>query len=242
MGYGERGSIGYVCPSVPLDMIVDEVGKMMPEGVMMVYSTLYIQQLRQEDFDRAIASLDAAVGHMIDGGAECIVVGGGPVVATIGSDEGVVARATELAGVPSQSTTGAMLAGLDSLGAKRVVVATPYPDERNELLKTYLEARGYEVAAMKGLGIQRVAEIARLDFEASYELAVEAAKGAGNVDAFYIPCARFPIVSNIEAIERDTGIPVVASTQATVWWGLRTLGLTDSITGYGRLYDCELAG
>ena len=51
--YGARGSIGHVCPSIPLDMILSEVGRMVPDDVMMIYSSLYVQQLRQEDFDRA---------------------------------------------------------------------------------------------------------------------------------------------------------------------------------------------
>ena len=99
MSYGARGSIGHVCPSVPLDMILNEVDKMVPDGVMMVYSTLYIQQLRQQDFDRAVAKLDEAVGHMVDGRADCVIVGGGPVVTAIGSDEGVVERAKSIAKV-----------------------------------------------------------------------------------------------------------------------------------------------
>ena len=172
--YGARGTIGHVCPSIPLDMILNEVQRMLPEDVMMVYSTLYIQQLRQEDFDRAIASLDSAVEHMVDGGAQAIIVGGGPVVAAIGSDEGVVNRSEEIAHVPSTSTTGAIISGVRALGARRIAVATPYTDERNALLKSYLEKQGFEVLGMKGLGFTRAAEIARLLFETLYETALEA--------------------------------------------------------------------
>ena len=238
--YGARGSIGHVCPSIPLDMILNEVQRMLPEDVMMVYSSLHVQQLRQEDFDRALSLLDEAVGRMVDGEADCIVVGGGPVVTAIGSDEGVVDRTREISQVPSISTTGAMLAGLDSFGAKKVAVATPYPEERNVLLKKYLEQRGYDVVGMKGLGIGRASEIARLPFEKPYELAVEVAKASPDADAMYIPCARFPVVSSIGAIEADIGIPVVTSTQAMVWWGLRTIDVPDDTPGYGRLFENEV--
>ena len=238
--YGARGSIGHVCPSIPLDMILNEVQRMLPEDVMMVYSSLHVQQLRQEDFDRALSLLDEAVRHMVDGEADCIVVGGGPVVTAIGSDEGVVERTKEISHVPSISTTGAMLAGLDSFGATKVAVATPYPEERNVLLAKYLEARGYEVVGMRGLGIERASEIARLPFETPYELAVEVAKAAPDADAMYIPCARFPIVRSIDAIEAEAGIPVVTSTQAMVWWGLRTIDAGDGVPGHGRLFDNEV--
>ena len=48
MAYGSRGSIGHVCPSIPLDMILNECDRMVPEDVMMVYSSLHVQQLRQQ--------------------------------------------------------------------------------------------------------------------------------------------------------------------------------------------------
>ena len=239
MAYGSRGSIGHVCPSIPLDMILNECDKMVPDDVMMVYSSLHVQQLRQQDFDRAISMLDEAVGFMVDGEADCIIVGGGPVVAAIGSDQGVVDRTVELSGKPSISTTGAMITGLDSFKAKKIAVATPYTDERNELLKKYLEGQGFEVDGLGGLGISRAAEIARLSFDVPYEHAVSVAKGAPDADAMYIPCARFPVVSSIERIEVDTGLPIVTSTQAMIWWGMRTMGLSDDVPGYGKLYEVE---
>jgi maleate cis-trans isomerase len=237
--YGSRGSIGHVCPSIPLDMILNECDRMVPDDVMMVYSSLHVQQLRQEDFDRAISMLDEAVGFMVDGGADAIIVGGGPVVAVIGSDQGIVDRTKEISGKPSISTTGALITALDSLKAKKIAVATPYTDERNEILKTYLEARGFDVVGMGGLGITRAAEIARLPFNVPHDHAVAVAKSAPEAQAIYIPCARFPVVSTIGEIEAHAGLPVVTSTQAMIWWGMRTIGVTDDVSGFGQLYNVD---
>src|SRR5436190_9529172 len=99
---------------------------------------------------------------MVEGEADCIIVGGGPVVALLGSDENVVRRTEEIAHVPSNSTTGAMLTGMERLGAKRLVVATPYTAERNQLLQRYLESRGFAVVVSRGLGFTRAMDIARL--------------------------------------------------------------------------------
>jgi len=241
MAYGSRGSIGHVCPSIPLDMILNECDRMVPEDVMMVYSSLHVQQLRQQDFDRAISMLDEAVGFMVDGEADCIIVGGGPVVTAIGSDQGVVDRTLELSGKPSISTTGAMITALDSFKAKKIAVATPYTNERNALLQKYLKGQGFEVVGMGGLGISRAAEIARLDFDVPYEHALAVAKSAPDAEAMYIPCARFPVVSSIDRIEADAGLPIVTSTQAMIWWGMRTIGVTDDVPGFGSLYGIEPA-
>ena len=96
------------------------------------------------------------------------------------------------------------------------------------------------MVGMKGLGIERASEIARMPFERPYELAVEVAKEAPEADAMYIPCARFPVVRSIDAIEAEAGIPVVTSTQAMVWWGLRTIDAGDGVPGHGRLFANEV--
>jgi maleate cis-trans isomerase len=49
-----------------------------------------------------------------------------------------------------------------------------------------------------------------------------------------------PIAASIETIERDTGLPVVTSTQAMTWWGLRSIGVEDPIEGFGKLLTLSL--
>jgi maleate cis-trans isomerase len=39
----------------------------------------------------------------------------------------------------------------------------------------------------------------------------------------------------IERIERETGKPVVSTTQASIWAALRAIGWTEPVSGYGRL-------
>jgi maleate isomerase len=216
-------------------MILNEVQAVLPDDVLAVYSSLYIEKLQQSDFDRAIATIDTAAGHMVEGEVDCIIVGGGPVVAVLGSDEAVVERTRAVAKVPTQSTTGAMLAGAQQLGARNLIIASPYTDERNALLRTYLESQGFSIVGARGLGYSRAMDISRLPFDATYTLACEAAKENPGAEAIYMPCARMPIVRNIDAIERATGLPVVTSSQSMVWWGLRAMGIEDKIEGFGQL-------
>jgi maleate isomerase len=39
----------------------------------------------------------------------------------------------------------------------------------------------------------------------------------------------------IERLEHAYGVPVITSTQATLWRLLRIAGITDRLAGYGRL-------
>ncbi len=47
--------------------------------------------------------------------------------------------------------------------------------------------------------------------------------------------------TGIDRIEADAGLPVVTSTQAMIWWGMRTIGVTDDVPGFGSLYGVDPA-
>ncbi len=48
-------------------------------------------------------------------------------------------------------------------------------------------------------------------------------------------CRALGIVESIEALERELGRPVISVNVATYWRCLRTLGIDDALTGFGRL-------
>ena len=56
--------------------------------------------------------------------------------------EDIMGRA---AGVPAMATSPSVAQALKTLGAKKISVASPYPDWNNERLKGYFEAQGLQV-------------------------------------------------------------------------------------------------
>ncbi|MFC1816832.1 hypothetical protein ACFL0M_13075 [Thermodesulfobacteriota bacterium] len=118
-----------------------------------------------------------------------------------------------------------------------MAIATPYVQERNEALIKYLERSGFEVPAIKGLGITRNLDLTKVPFHASYQLAVEAFRESKGVEGIYIPCGRWPVVDNIDPLERDLGVPVVSNNLSKVWFGLKSLGIREPIRGYGTLLE-----
>lgn len=57
------------------------------------------------------------------------------------------------------------------------------------------------------------------------------------VGGVFISCTAFKTIGVIATLEQDLGKPVVSANQASFWDCLRTAGLADRITGYGRLFD-----
>jgi maleate isomerase len=136
-------------------------------------------------------------------------------------------------GAQTTSTVGAVLAALDAVGARRIVVATPYLDELNGAEAEYLRTHQLEVLAIEGLNLRFDSEIVRVapDFICDFACAIDQA----DADAIFISCAALRAIEVVDEIERRTGKPVITSNQALLWHCLRLGGMTDCIPGCGAL-------
>jgi maleate isomerase len=153
-----------------------------------------------------------------------------------GWDREMIALIEKTAGVPAVATSPSVVAALRSFGARRISVATPYPEWNNQRLRAYLAAQGFEV-----LNLEAEPEAARAGNQGINDqdpaVIVEFASRAcrPDADALLCSCTAWRSVEAVEEIERRTGKPVVTSNQASIWMTLRRLGHTEPIAGFGRL-------
>ncbi len=140
--------------------------------------------------------------------------------------------------VPAVATSPSVIEALRFFGAKRLSVATPYPEWNNQRLRAYLEAQGFEVLNVDGepraaaAGNQGIND---QDPDAVAEFAAQVCRP--EADALLCSCTAWRSVEAAAAIEARTGKPVVTSNQSTIWTALRALGITRPITGFGRLLE-----
>jgi maleate isomerase len=153
-----------------------------------------------------------------------------------GWDREMIALIEETAGVPAVATSPSVVEALRSFGARRISVATPYPEWNNQRLRAYLAAQGFEV-----LNLEAEPEAARAGNQGINDqdpaVIVEFASRAcrPEADALLCSCTAWRSVEAVEEIERQTGKPVVTSNQASIWMTLRRLGHRAPIAGFGRL-------
>jgi len=140
--------------------------------------------------------------------------------------------------VPAVATSPSVVEALRFFGARRLSVATPYPEWNNRRLRAYLEAQGFEVLNVDGepraaaAGNQGIND---QDPEAVVEFTSRVCRP--EADALLCSCTAWRSVEAIAAIEARTGKPVVSSNQSTIWTALRALGITRPISGFGRLLE-----
>ncbi|WP_019578171.1 maleate cis-trans isomerase family protein [Curvibacter lanceolatus] len=135
---------------------------------------------------------------------------------------------------PVVTSAGALVEGLQALGAKRIVVLCPYLKPLTQLVVDYLAAEGFEVLDFLALEIPDNLEVGRHDPQKLLELYKRLdLRGA---DALVLSaCVQMPSLPVIAQVEAEVGIPVVSAAVCTTYMTLKELGLETIVPNAGSL-------
>lgn len=238
--FGQRARLGLIVPSNNTT-VEPEFVRMSPDGVdcfatrtMIVETedpelkarTILDMHARIDDAAREVASLQAdAIGYVCTSGS---------FLDGDDSDRAVCARLTDATGVPTITTSTAVVVALRSLGVRTVALATPYITQVSRGLRAYLEGAGFSIAGHRDLELLSNLEKGRLAPEASEQLV--RSMDLGDADAVFISCTNWRTIESVAALEADLGIPVISSNLATFWL---MLALADALPGPGESLPSE---
>jgi len=134
-----------------------------------------------------------------------------------------VARSDDYA-VPVVTSAGALVEGLQDMGAKRVAVICPYMQALTDLVVGYIESEGISVTDRIALEIPDNLEVGqrdpmlllndldRLDYS--------------NADVVVLSaCVQMPSLPALEDAQQKTGLPVVSTAACTTYQMLKALNL-----------------
>lgn len=229
-----RARIGFVLIS-NCSLIEEDMRTMVPKGVGVHFTRApmpnecTVKSLVSMEAELAEAASRLLPGFDVD--VICYACTSGSVV--IGEDR-IIAQLKNGAPTPKATTlvTG-VIAGLQALGARKIVMGTPYLDEINAIEETYLQEKGFELLDVQGLNLTYDTDMSRVTPRFLTEFACKIDQPGA--EAIFISCGGLRSIEAIESIERATGKPVVVSNQAMLWHCLRLAGIEDRIHGYGQL-------
>jgi maleate cis-trans isomerase len=169
-------------------------------------------------------------------GVDFILHGGGPLVVARGKGfEEVIVRDIEAAAkVPASTGVRAAMEALRHVGARRVAIASPYPERHNTAMANYLSEFGFEIVRAEGMDVpfKALQNVPPADIHAFATSVICRAEGA---DALYLPCPQWQASQVVDALERERGIPAIAYSHASFFVAFKALGIKDKIEGQGRL-------
>jgi maleate isomerase len=244
----DRYRVGLIVPSsnTTIETEVPEMlarrGRETGERFTFHSSRAVLHNVDPESLDRMVRDSDRCVSELADARVDayayaCLIA---LMARGSGAHEQAEARIAEVAsesGTPDAAVTtsaGALVRGLEALGARKVAVVTPYMPPLTQMAIDYLEGCGVDVTASKSLSVSDNVAVGRLDPANLPAIAREL--DTSEADAVILSmCVQMPSLASIDAAEQELGLPVLSAATATVYDLLTRLGLEPKVPGAGAL-------
>lgn len=231
INYGLRARLGMMLPSSN-SIAETQIAAMLPPGVSLHTTRLQLRSGREalgmlERLEEATQLLaDAEVERLI---FHCTAV-------TMHAPEipgQITRRVAAITPTPLTITSEAVIAALRTLGARNIVLVTPYEQATNDREVTFLAHHGVTVLRESGLGLQGGNAMRAIEPAQWFRDTVALRDPAA--DAYFISCTAVRSADVIDALEEELGKPVLTSNQAMLWRALRETGIDDRVAGFGCL-------
>jgi arylmalonate decarboxylase len=232
LGTPTLGLLAPVESSVP-----PEAKVLYPSGVRFVNASLGLARMTPAGYDQVLDRIAPMAKALAQQGATAITLMGTSLSFYKGSafNRELTQRISSASGCPAVTMSTAVVEGLRSVGGKRLAVATAYDDEVNRRLQTFLHEEGFEVLAIRGLGVERVEDIYGVTQDALLSFSAEVFQAAKGADALLVSCGGLHTLELLAPLEHRCKVPVVSSLPHALRAGVRLLGLSGRAPGYGTL-------
>lgn len=230
--YGERGKIGLITLATDTS-VLPEFQRLMPTGVQVYPAPIVLprgevtpeslaEMLEGDQLEQAARLLAWADVQVI-----LFACTSGSLVHGPGWDTALSDRITTATGIPATTTTSAVLEALRHVEATRIVIATPYVDELNEIEEDFFRRSGFDVLGIGGLQCGTDPEIGRLTPADAQSLVADIFAPAS--EAIFISCTNWHVVEIVPDLEARYGIPVITSNLAGAWKSLHMAHAGESL-------------
>jgi arylmalonate decarboxylase len=229
--------VGLIVP--PASGKVPDDGEMLyPNRARFIARGLALPAISTMGYDSVIDSVTAKAVELADAGATAISLMGTSLSFYRGADfnRQLIAAIATATGLPSTTMSSAVVRALRTVGAGRVALATAYTDDVNARLIGFLEAEGFDIAAVKGLAMTDVVGVGDVTPDTLTALAQEVFAQAGTAQAVLISCGGLKTLGILERLEARLGAPVISSSPAGFWDVVHLAKIDPTVDGFGQLF------
>ena len=166
---------------------------------------------------------------------DCVVYGctSGTVAAGYENIKSKINKAKPEAKVTTPST--AALNALKKMNIKKIAIFTPYSKILNDDVLSYFKKENFTVTSNSYFDITNDLDIGKVDPDYLYETLCN--MDLGDADALFVSCTALPALSIIDKLEKKLKKTVLSSNQVLIWDTLQSIGKTQSINGFGKLFN-----
>ena len=228
-------AIGMIVPPAAGE-VPPEASAVYPDTRFLAHG-LGLNAMAGDDYARVTAHVGDAAASLAAEGASVVGVMGTSLsfFRGAGFNDALTDLVADRSGRPSSTMSTAIVRALKAFSARRLAVLTAYEADVNRMLAAFLEANGFEIAALRSLNIRAVADVAGVGTDRLEGRAAIAAAEAP--DALLISCGGLQTLDCVRRLEAETPLPVVTSATAGVWDLARLAGVHTPRPGFGRLFE-----
>jgi maleate isomerase len=148
-------------------------------------------------------------------------------------DHKLVTAIHEATGIPTTTSTLAILDACRAFGVTRLGLAVPYRTDVTERIAARYAEHGIDCVNSASLGLTENTDFAAASAQQIRQLVQQA--GSGDVHAVAVVCTNVCGAPHVVGLEKQLGVPVFDSVAATLWHALNIAGISSHIPGWGQL-------
>jgi maleate cis-trans isomerase len=221
--------LGYVIPHLYTDLDAYQFYRVAPEGMMLVTTGLDLKDYTLAAVEQELSSLWQRFDLLAKKKVDRISLSGVPVASALGRKKTreILAEGEARTGIPCDTDLEAHIATLQHLGAKRIALATRWPEAVNTALTRYLAEAGIEVIACRSRArslAENKESSAANDHLLALELGGQVLREAPDAQALLMPGGLWFAIHAVPLLEAEHGRPVLLNILSTTWAALHTAG------------------
>jgi maleate cis-trans isomerase len=237
-----RGLLGCIKPTKRAGSL-EELIRMLPEGIGVIPLYLSIKQGTTEEFKRSVEPFEPLVAELAELKCDLIHPEGAPPFMMLGykGEADLLKKWEKKYKVPLFTSGTNHVRALKALKAKKIVGATYFTGKINDMFGKYFTEAGIDVLSMDGIDVP-FEQIGQLSSHEVYAHIKKAFLKHKKADAIYMLGSGWRVLPVIDMLEQDLGVPVVHPVPARCWEIQHRLSIKQPVKGFGRLLGEMIPG
>ncbi len=213
-----------------------DLDTLIPEKIKFVYLTMNFTRGTEDEFRASMPGYEAKAAELTKMGANLVRPSGAPPFMLLGyhQEQELIDSWQKKYGVPMFTSGQNHVHALRTLGMKKFVGASYFPEKMNNVFARYFTEAGFQVLAMEGID-SSFADVPKVAPEKILEFMKSLAAKHKDAEGIYMLGSAWKTIDIIDRLENETGRTVVHAGPARCWETQLKLGLCHPIKGYGRL-------
>jgi len=231
-----RGVVGVIKPTLRPGSL-EELIRILPEGIGVIPLFLDIKKGTKEEFDRGITQFEPLMAQLAEAKVDLLHPEGAPPFMMLGhkGEAKLIASWEKRYKIPVFTSGTNHVRALKALGIKRFVGASYFTGAINNVFAQYFTDAGFDVLGMEGISVP-FDQVGHLSSEVVYAHVKKAfLKHRDKAQGIYLLGSGWRVMNIIDTLEQDLGVPVIHPVPARCWEIQRRLLVNQPVPGYGQL-------